>query len=121
MIPHRVDIDLRPNIVDEKTRVGDLEVDTIIGKNHQGALITINDRKTGLVKIRKVNSKNAEQLAQAVVDALTPYKPFLHTITSDNGKEFALHTEISQHLGVEFFMLNSTIAGKEAPTKISMA
>jgi IS30 family transposase len=103
IIPNRVDIDKRPKIVEEKTRVGDFEVDTIIGKNHQGALVTINDRKTGLVKIRKVNSKNAEQVAQAVIDALTPYKPFLHTITSDNGKEFALHAQISQHLGVEFF------------------
>jgi IS30 family transposase len=103
IIPNRVDIDKRPKIVEEKTRVGDFEVDTIIGKNHQGALVTINDRKTGLVKIRKVNSKNAEQVAQAVIDALTPYKPFLHTITSDNGKEFALHAKISQHLGVEFF------------------
>jgi len=103
IIPNRVDIDKRPKIVEEKIRVGDFEVDTIIGKNHQGALVTINDRKTGLVKIRKVNSKNAEQVAQAVIDALTPYKPFLHTITSDNGKEFALHAKISQHLGVEFF------------------
>jgi IS30 family transposase len=103
IIPNRVDIDKRPKIVEEKTRVGDFEVDTIIGKNHQGALVTINDRKTGIVKIRKVNSKNAEQVAQAVIDALTPYKPFLHTITSDNGKEFALHAQISQHLGVEFF------------------
>jgi len=103
MIPHRVDIDLRPKIVDEKTRVGDLEVDTIIGKNHQGALITIHDRKTGLVKIRKVASKNADIVAQQIIEALLPYKHLIHTITADNGKEFALHTQISKQLAIDFF------------------
>lgn len=103
IIPNRVDIDMRPKIVEEKSRVGDFEIDTIIGKNHRGALVTINDRKTGLVIIRKVPSKNAELVAQAAIQALMPYKNTAHTITADNGKEFALHEKISGELQVDFF------------------
>lgn len=48
-IPGRVDIDERPEIVELKERFGDLEIDTIIGKNHKGAILTINDRATSRV------------------------------------------------------------------------
>ncbi len=61
MITHRVDIDQRPQIVEQKKRfagtpVGDLEVDTIIGKNHQGAIVTLNDRATGMLKMQKADA-----------------------------------------------------------------
>lgn len=103
IIPNRMDIDQRPAIVAEKQRFGDLEIDTVIGKNHQGALVTINDRKTGLLKIKKVTTKEAEIVAQSAIEAMKPYKEILHTITSDNGKEFALHEKISQELGISFY------------------
>ena len=45
-IPNRIDIEERPSIVDLKQRFGDLEIDTVIGSNHKGALVTINDRLT---------------------------------------------------------------------------
>ncbi len=95
IIPNRVDITLRPAIVDEKSRVGDFEIDTVIGKNHQGALVIINERKTGLVKIVKVPAKEAQLVADATTHALLPYKNIIHTITADNGKEFAMHSKIS--------------------------
>ena len=43
-IRNRVSIDERPAIVAEKTRIGDWEIDTVTGQNHQGALVTIVDR-----------------------------------------------------------------------------
>ena len=49
ILKDRVSIEQRPSIVDEKIRFGDLEIDTVIGQNHQGALLTINDRVTSLV------------------------------------------------------------------------
>ena len=61
-IKNRIDIDQRPSIVDEKLRFGDLEIDTVIGKNHKGALLTINDRTTGLVWIRLLSGKEAAPL-----------------------------------------------------------
>lgn len=57
MIPNRVDIDQRSSIVDDKVRFGDLEIDTIIGKKHKGAILTINNRVTSRVWIRKLQGK----------------------------------------------------------------
>jgi transposase, IS30 family len=93
----------RPLVVDEKTRFGDLEIDLIIGENHKGALITMNDRKSGYAKIKLIKSKNAKQVARAIVKELKPLKQYLHTITSDNGKEFAEHKYISEKLGIDYY------------------
>jgi IS30 family transposase len=103
IIKNRVDIEQRAKIVDEKTRFGDLEIDTVIGQNHQGALLTINDRVTSLVWIRLLESKHAEPLTESAIKALLPLKEELKTITSDNGKEFAQHQEIAQKLDVKFY------------------
>lgn len=104
-IPNRKGIELRPPEVDLKERFGDLEIDTVIGKNKKGALLTINDRAGMALWIRKLRGKNAEELADAAVAALRPLKKLgvLHTITSDNGKEFACHEKIAKKLKVEFF------------------
>ncbi len=99
----QVSIAERPSVVDRRERFGDFEIDTVIGKNHKGALLTINDRKTGLAIIRKLQSRNALELANATIEALIPYKGMLHTITSDNGKEFAHHQLIAQALNVGFY------------------
>ena len=93
----------RPVDVEEKTRIGDFEVDLVLGANHKGALVTINDRKTGFAKIKLVKSKDSKVVAKAIVQALKPYKNHLHTITSDNGKEFAEHKYISEKLGIDFY------------------
>lgn len=103
IIPGRIDISQRPQIVEDKTRFGDLEVDTVIGANHKGALVTINDRSTGMVKIRIVKSKEAHAVEIAIVDALQEWKPLLSTMTSDNGKEFARHQTISEKLEIDFY------------------
>jgi IS30 family transposase len=99
----RVDIEQRPKIVEERSRFGDLELDTIVGQNHQGGLVSINDRMTGLIKIRLITAKDAAQVEEKIVDSLKEWKPFLHTLTSDNGKEFANHKRISTTLNVDFF------------------
>ena len=59
IIQDRVDISLRPSIVDEKERFGDFEIDTMIGRNHKGAIMTTNDRCTHLVLIRRLAGKEA--------------------------------------------------------------
>lgn len=103
IIKNRVDISQRPAEVDDKNRFGDFEIDTVIGKNHKGAIMTINDRCSSLVLIRKLTGKEAAPLAQSATEALSPYKPLLHTITADNGKEFAAHQDIAEALNISFF------------------
>jgi len=101
IIKDKVPISERPPIVEARERVGDLEINTMIGKDHKGAIITVNDRATRVVKIIKTNGKNADDLAKNVVEKLQDWKPFLHTITSDNGKEFAQHK--AEALNIQYF------------------
>lgn len=103
LLKNRVDISERPAIVEEKTRFGDLEIDTVIGQNHKGALLTINDRASSLVWIKKLSSKEAEPLTNSTIEALMPFKDLLHTITSDNGKEFANHEIIAEKLNIQMY------------------
>ena len=103
-IPNRIDIDQRPAVVELKERFGDLEIDTIIGKNHKGAILTINDRATSRVWIRKLSGKEATPLAEKTTSALKKVKELIHTMTADNGKEFAKHEEIAQKLELNFII-----------------
>ena len=99
----RVDIDQRPKIVEKKERIGDLEIDLIIGKGHKQAILTINDRATGLLIMGKVPSKQASEIEKKSIELLEDWKPLIHTITSDNGKEFANHLNISEQLNLNFY------------------
>lgn len=102
-IPCRIDIDERPEEVALKERLGDLEIDTVIGRNHKGALVTINDRASSKVWIRKLSGKDATLLAEKTVETLRPIKDIIHTITADNGKEFAKHQKIAEKLDISFY------------------
>ena len=83
--------------------VAELRIDTIIGKNHKGAILTINDRATSRVWIRKLSGKEAIPVAKITVWALRKVKNLIHTITADNGKEFAKHEDIAQKLDINFY------------------
>jgi len=103
IIKNRVPISERPEIVEERTRLGDFEIDTIIGKNHKGAILTINERVSGFVLIEKLNGKDAGELALKTIEIITPFKEWAKTITADNGKEFACHETISAELNLDFY------------------
>ncbi len=97
-IPNRLSIEERPSLVNERSRLGDWEGDTIIGKNHKQALVSIVERKSKLTLIHKVARKTAQAVRVAVIDLLKPFKNNVLTITVDNGREFAGHQEIAQQL-----------------------
>lgn len=100
----RVSIDLRSDIINNKERFGDWEIDLIIGKDRKGAIVTIVERTTAFLLMKKLPfGKNAAELAKIVIEMLMPYKEIVHSITSDNGKEFANHKKISEKLLTEFF------------------
>jgi len=103
IIKGRIDIDQRPEIVAQKTRLGDWEMDTMIGKDHKGALLTINDRVSSFVIICKLEGKDAKFLTEKAIESLKNAPIPVYTITSDNGKEFALHSQISLALNANFY------------------
>jgi len=102
-IKDRVSIHKRPSIVDDKTRLGDFEIDTIIGKGQKGAIVTMVDRKSMYLKLSIPCGKNSKIVANEITRLLYPYKKKIHTITTDNGLEFAQHKTISKSLQCDFY------------------
>lgn len=102
-IPDRLSIEERPVVVDTKQRIGDWEVDTMIGKNHKGVLVTAVERKSKYLCVDYVPSKRAELVSGTLIQMLMPFKDKVLTITVDNGKEFALHKTISKELEADVY------------------
>ena len=83
--------------------MGDWEGDTVVGAGHKGGLLTLVERKTQLSKIIKLPRATARATQKAAVRRLKPIGNFVHTITFDNGKEFAAHQDIAHALKAKIF------------------
>ena len=102
-IPNRTSISERPTEADGK-RFGDFEMDTIVGRGNHGAIVTLIERSTNMLFMRKLkNGKNAKELARTVIHLLSPFKDHIKSITTDNGTEFACHEMITKSLGVTIY------------------
>jgi len=97
-IPNQVSIEARPEIVEQRERIGDWEGDTIIGAGRQGAIVTLVERKSRFTLLKQVANRTAAVVENAILDLLMPYQAATHTITFDNGKEFSNHQSIAQKL-----------------------
>ena len=102
-IPNQVSIELRPAIVDERTRFGDWEADLVIGAGQQQALVTLNERKSRYTLIGKVTRKTAQAVSDTMISLLTPLSCWVHTLTTDNGKEFSQHERIADSIDTQFY------------------
>ena len=102
-IPGRIDISERPSIVEEKKRIGDWEIDTIIGSEHRGVIVSMVERRSKLTLLKKVGRKTSQEVGLALTSRLGEVKEQVLTITADNGKEFANHMEIGQELDAKVF------------------
>ncbi len=96
-------IDDRPEVVDQKSRIGDWELDTIVGKGHKQAILSAVERVTKFTVLRKLPSKTSRLTHAAIVSSLMLYKHVVHTLTSDNGTEFARHEDVSNDLEADFY------------------
>ncbi len=113
VIKNRIDIRERPEVVEEKNRVGDWEFDTMIGSKHCGVLVTLVERGSKFVLMQKVKRKTAQEVSGAIKKKLKPNKDLCLTLTSDNGKEFADHEDVSKALGAGFYFAIPFIRGSE--------
>ena len=93
----------RPAIVDTRTRFGDWEADTIIGRRQQGAILSLVERRSRYCLLQKLSNKSPYTVAEAACTQLMPLKDKVLTITSDNGFEFRRHETIATHLDADFF------------------
>lgn len=103
LIPNRQSIELRPTVVEQKKRLGDWEADTLIGKNHQQAILSLVERKSKFCLLKKVERNTAEAIKEGCQELMQPLSDKVLTITSDNGREFAAHEEIASQLEADFY------------------
>lgn len=115
--PQQVSIEQPPTIVAERARYGNWEGDTVIGAAHQQALVTLNERKSRYTLIAKVERKTAEAVSAATISLLTPFAAYVHTLTTDNGKEFAQYERIASCLVRRTSSPIPTPGGSVAPTR----
>lgn len=102
-IPDRVSIEKRPDVVEQRRRIGDWEGDTIIGKGHRGALVSAVERKSLFTVLAGAARKTASEVRVRISQALGHIKDRVHTITIDNGKEFAQHKAIAADLDADIY------------------
>jgi len=98
-IPNRRPMSERPAHIDKRLQVGHPECDTVIGANHKQAIVTVVERKSGYAVMAKVSNKTADLVGAAIIEALSPLKARVKTLTYHNGKEFSGHARIDDPLG----------------------
>ena len=102
-LPNCRSIEERPASVNTRKRLGDWEVDTLLGKPQKHAMLTLTERKSRLTVLGKVSRRTARAVRRQVCKLLLPVKDKVHTLTSDHGKEFADHELIAETLQLKFY------------------
>lgn len=102
-IPNRVSIEKRPAIVEKRNRLGDVEVDLMLGKNHQPGLLVITDRASLKTSLVKISTKASKPIAKSIIRKMTSSKHWLKTMTYDNDLAFALHATVNEELKTKSF------------------
>lgn len=103
-IKDRVSIEDRPKVVDNRTRIGDVEVDLMMGKDHKSALLVMTERATLITTLDKLEGKDSEIVKQLISQRISRIgNSWIKTMTFDNGKEFAKHNEIADKHGIKTY------------------
>lgn len=102
MIPNRISIEKRSKLADRRKRLGDIEVDLIIGKNHQGGLLVMLDRASLVTTIDKINSKKPAHIKKLILKRMKNNR-HIKTMTFDNDQAFGLHQQIAEELNIKTF------------------
>jgi IS30 family transposase len=102
-IPNRRGIELRPLAAGLAHAIGHWEGDTIIGRGHQMAIVSLVDKKSKLTRLKLVKNKTSDLVCAAMIEVFEPIKLLIKTVTTDNGKEFALHEQLDQKIGCQSY------------------
>lgn len=101
-IPISNDISQRPAEANDRSRIGDWEADTVVGKRDKTCLLSLVDRKSRFLLGKKCAGKRSEEVKDAMIEKLQDQP--CHSITPDRGKEFAKHALVTEKLNlVQFY------------------
>ena len=103
IIHNRVSIESRPKIVKKRSRLGDIEVDFMMGKNHNGALLVMTDRSTLYTCLQKLETRGSVIVSDAIIKRLKKMGYRIRTVTFDNDLGFANHMEVAKALNAETY------------------
>lgn len=106
VIRNRVPISDRSNAINERKRIGHFELDTVIGKNHKGAILTMTERKTNYAYAIKLKNKEAATVGNEIIKMKNTLGTRFKTGTVDNGLEFADHEYITKNTGLKIYFAN---------------
>lgn len=114
-IKNRTSIDARPAIVDAQERTGDWEGDTMIGRKHKRPLATFAERRILYTTAAFMEDKRADSLNQAAIDAFAHLpNDLMHTLTVDNGTEFAAHETLAEALDMDIYFAHPNTPNERA-------
>ena len=102
-IQNRVSIEERAPIVNARKRLGDYEIDLMVGPKNRGAILTIIDRASRFCLLEKLSSKSANEVSDTIIALLKSSSSPLFTITTDNGTEFAQHQKVATNLNMNYY------------------
>jgi len=111
-IRNRVSIEDRPKIVDSRRRYGDWEVDTVIGRQGGKVLVTLVERKSKLSLMALSVNKTAKAVKDILIALLTSLSSCVHTLTYDNGPEFAQHEKVDEALKSQGYFAHPFCSGE---------
>lgn len=95
-------IHTRPAVVEGRKRIGDWEIDTVHGRG-KASLVTVVERRTGIVRIGKINRATKNQTLARTVDLLWDERERVKTITADNGCEFHNYKDLEDILETQVY------------------
>jgi IS30 family transposase len=103
LIPGRVGIEQRPALLKDRMRPGDIEIDLMLGKSHQGAVLVMTDRATLHTRLKLLPSKDSAHIAQSIIQCLIKNKYKTHTMTFDNDQAFRGHQQAAKALQADTY------------------
>ena len=95
-------IEDRPASVDNRSRVGHWEADTMLGDG-KPCVVTLVERMTGYLEIGKLNARTSQQLSRRTIQLVQRQPRPVHTITADNGTEFHRYADIERATDARFY------------------
>jgi IS30 family transposase len=105
----------RPEVVARRSRYGDWEGDTVVGSRHQGAVATLVERKSGYLVAGRMPDGRSASLNRAAQRVLSPLpSDLLHTLSVDNGAEFARHESLSRAVGMPIYFADPYCSNQRA-------